>query len=108
MPQVPLQRWTDVALKREGGSEITKGAARLYGAVLVRETEGLLSSRTATPSRRIRARRVTITTRIGRSSKQPPRVSSARRPAPSKSGVPFIDSVNARRLFSSIPPACVA
>ena len=42
MPEQHLQRWTDVALKREGGNEITKGAARLYGALLVRETEGLL------------------------------------------------------------------
>ena len=33
------------------------------------------------------------------------RASAARAaPRPSKSGVPFIDSVNARRLFSSIPP----
>ena len=27
MPQVPLQRWTDVALKREGGNEITRATA---------------------------------------------------------------------------------
>ena len=51
MPQVPLQRWTDVALKREGGTEITKGAARLYGAVLVRETEGLLKLVLTRPAR---------------------------------------------------------
>ena len=51
MPQVPLQRWTDVALKREGGAEITKGAARLYGAVLVRETEGLLKLVLTRPAR---------------------------------------------------------
>ena len=51
MSQVPLQRWTDVALKREGGAEITKGAARLYGAVLVRETEGLLKLVLTRPAR---------------------------------------------------------
>ena len=60
MPQVPLQRWTDVALKREGGTEITKGAARLYGAVLVRETEGLLKLVLTRPAR------VTVPTKVGR------------------------------------------
>ena len=28
MPEQRLQRWTDVALKRGGGTEITKGAGR--------------------------------------------------------------------------------
>ena len=51
MSQERIQRWTDVALKREGGAEITKGAARLYSALLVRETEGLLKLVLTRPAR---------------------------------------------------------
>ena len=51
MSQERIQRWTDVALKREGGTEITKGAARLYSALLVRETEGLLKLVLTRPAR---------------------------------------------------------
>jgi hypothetical protein len=67
-----------------------------------------MASRTGSGSRLGSAARSFSSSRSGRPCRRR-RASAARAaPRPSKSGVPFIDSVNARRLFSSIPPACVA
>ena len=64
-----------------------------------------LPSKGSWPSARLgSATRTISSTRSGRPCRRRRTSSAHAAPRPSKSGVPFIDSVNARRLFSSIPP----
>ena len=46
-----LHRWTNVALRRHSGAQVTADADRLYVAALVRETEGLLKLVLTRPAR---------------------------------------------------------